>query len=348
VTLYVVGPGFGESQVLVLPDERVVVVDACPGTLPLLRELDLRAIDLLVVTHTDLDHVSGMPELLEAFTPRLTWRPPWEADLRVLAARAQADDDGRLLALRATLDLLGALEDTNICVVPGILQRWPFQAAPYVLTCLGPSTHDQVKARAAIEAVVVGLHDGAAKAPDRVRDFLSGAASSPGAARPNVLSLALSLSWGDARLLLCGDLENGDGSPYSGWRGILRVLEREHQLDLVRSVHAVKVAHHGSSGAWSEEAWALHAEGRRPFALVAPFLRGQRPLPTAAVLANLRSCAAQLGITKTTPTSARDALRGGWKNRPTARYGFGPVLTLTLDAHGRARLYAGREGRAYT
>lgn len=29
VTVYFLGPGFGESQVVVLPDDRVLVVDGC-------------------------------------------------------------------------------------------------------------------------------------------------------------------------------------------------------------------------------------------------------------------------------------------------------------------------------
>lgn len=56
LTVYLLGPGVGESLVLVMPDDRVVVVDSCERAgvnLPaqLLGKLGITQIDLLVLTH---------------------------------------------------------------------------------------------------------------------------------------------------------------------------------------------------------------------------------------------------------------------------------------------------------
>lgn len=64
VTVYFLGPGFGESQVVVLPDDRVLVVDGCSREgvnhpEAVLRALGRTRIDLLVLTHPDLDHLKG-------------------------------------------------------------------------------------------------------------------------------------------------------------------------------------------------------------------------------------------------------------------------------------------------
>ena len=58
VTVYFLGPGFGESQVVVLPDDRVLVVDGCSREgvnhpEAVLRALGRTRIDLLVLTHPE-------------------------------------------------------------------------------------------------------------------------------------------------------------------------------------------------------------------------------------------------------------------------------------------------------
>jgi beta-lactamase superfamily II metal-dependent hydrolase len=94
LSLYLLGPGVGESIVLVMPDDRVVVVDSCEraGTnIParLLTELQIKQIDLLIVTHPDLDHVKGLTELL-AFSPARVWRYPFALLREILATLVDA------------------------------------------------------------------------------------------------------------------------------------------------------------------------------------------------------------------------------------------------------------------
>ena len=69
LVVHLLGSGYGESQVVLFPgpERRCMVVDACMSkrggrnlTALLLRKLGWTAIDLLVVTHGDSDHITGM------------------------------------------------------------------------------------------------------------------------------------------------------------------------------------------------------------------------------------------------------------------------------------------------
>ena len=67
LTIYVIGPGYGESQVVALPDGRWMVVDCCRydgvhWTVELLRHLEVKDVDLFCLTHPDEDHYKGVPE----------------------------------------------------------------------------------------------------------------------------------------------------------------------------------------------------------------------------------------------------------------------------------------------
>ena len=114
LVLYVLGPGFGESQIVAFPDGRWMVVDGCVRAglnraglnlpLSLLEHLGCRAVDLLVVTHPDLDHIRGVPQLIERFPPERVWMYPAARSLRNLIVRwterAPAGRRHKLAALR--------------------------------------------------------------------------------------------------------------------------------------------------------------------------------------------------------------------------------------------------------
>jgi competence protein ComEC len=96
--------GQGDSTVALLPDGRVLLVDAggLPGSAfdvgervvrPALRAFGVRAINTLVLTHGDPDHIGGAPAVLRRLGPRVIWEgvpvPP-HAGLREIAAQASA------------------------------------------------------------------------------------------------------------------------------------------------------------------------------------------------------------------------------------------------------------------
>lgn len=154
LSLYVIGSGYGESSIVVLPRGGVIVVDTCMDgeahlTLGLLRALGISRIDLLLVTHSDLDHVRGLPALLDADELRVAevWRFPGAADVRTLASMwlRSHPSNKRLKELHAAMSRLDALASTNTCAEAcADLRPWRLtERAPVVVTCLAPSQHDQ-------------------------------------------------------------------------------------------------------------------------------------------------------------------------------------------------------------
>jgi Metallo-beta-lactamase superfamily len=167
LTLYVIGSGFGESSVIVLPMGGAsrapnIVVDTCMDgdahlTLGLLDELGISRIDLLLVTHSDLDHVRGLPALFDRVKIVEAWRFPGAADVRTLASKwlRGRSTDRRLKELATAMCRLDELADANSCAEACADTRsWsPAAHAPSV-TCLAPSQHDQRRSSRALDRLV--------------------------------------------------------------------------------------------------------------------------------------------------------------------------------------------------
>ncbi len=79
--VYLLGPGVGESQLVVFPDGRTMVIDGCALggvnlTAALLDHLGIGLVDAVVLTHPDLDHLRGVAEVVRRFKPRKIFRYP--------------------------------------------------------------------------------------------------------------------------------------------------------------------------------------------------------------------------------------------------------------------------------
>jgi hypothetical protein len=358
LSLFVLGSGFGESSVIVTPSGRVLVADVCVDgekhlTSALLDELGLDRIDLLVVTHADLDHVRGLPALLAGRNVGEAWRFPAAADVRVLAAKwlRGAKDDRRLVELHDAMKALDALAATNQCVYGGSdVRPWsPGGADPVRVECLAPSQHDQRRAGAQLDDLVTVDVRGVRLA-ENIERFFNRATRKLGAP-PNVLSLAASVSWdeADVRVVLGGDVERGDGTEWSGWRGILSTLTRRGQRDLVRGARAVKVAHHGSRGAHEDDAWDDHTrtQPEETWALVAPFWHGAVELPNPEPLRDLGARGVRLGLCEAS-RARRLALQAGWvEDVDVDEVCDGPVMVLRWGDDGACTPTRGRRAAAF-
>ena len=84
---------------------------------------------------------------------------------------------------------------------------------------------------------------------------------------PNLTSGALLVRWGDAAVLLGGDLLRGKKAS-SGWQ------RAAYQIDC--AVQVVNVAHHASEEAHDDAFWAKISPA---LAIVTPFMHGQAPYP---------------------------------------------------------------------
>jgi beta-lactamase superfamily II metal-dependent hydrolase len=346
LNLYLLGSGFGESQVVLLPDGRCLVADSCKEaganlTTSLLRRLQVRHIDLLVVTHFDLDHVRGLPELVQEFKPRQVWRPP-RTSLRELVSFwcRQDPTDARLQEVYEAFVILDELEQQGVVHQVGVRNRpWKPSGADYEVLCIAPASGDVAHSHLQLRQLVE--RQGEQPVLGRaLQEYLRGERALGD--RANLLSLALAVRWGERRILLGGDVENGRArEPYSGWKGILQHLEEDGLLEHVRSVDLVKVAHHGSEGAFHAAAWELHArETRDSTALVTPF--SSSALPPTAVLRRLLEHVGRLGLSADEGGAFGRAEAAGWGRQATpALPEPGCCLAVVLGPTGPAHLYAG-------
>jgi hypothetical protein len=276
LTLYLGGHGYGESQVVVTPDGHVIVVDTCAVghhvPLDLMHAFGLARLDMLVVTHADLDHCSGVPQLVEQFPPeRVMYFPPGSmAEVLARVLQHSPDANGKLGALRETLTTLDKLASTNLAYT-GNLNTEMRSFGDVTVRCIAPCGADV----SAVSRQISGMINWDGDAPTlaaRVSEFLAGPASNP-SERNNSLSLALTIAWKQFRIVLGGDVESRHEN--RGWAGILKELERDDRLHELKNPTVVKVAHHGSMGAFHSPTWDLHtADGHRPIALLTSYQRG--------------------------------------------------------------------------
>lgn len=362
LVIHVIGSGFGESQVIVLPSGHCVVVDCCMDgeknlTLDLLQELGIQRVNLLVVTHPDLDHMRGIPGLVRACPPREVWRFPFGGLRELVSGWCRLDpQDARMEEIDEAFRVLEELEAQNIAWEAGMRSAvWSPEPAVEV-RCLAPTSCDLRHVRDRLfELVQYGTSTGRKETADDeptlwsvVRDYLRGEGSLDD--RPNLLSLALAMRWRNRRLLLCGDVENGRAKEeHSGWKGILRQLAKDQLLACVEGVDFIKVAHHGSIGAFHRPAWDRH---RRPdqstIAAITPFDRGKQPLPRKEVLADIRSYAGQLGITADARGAFGAAEEAGWtREQAQALATPGPHLSVVFTDTGGGQLHTGARAGAF-
>lgn|GEM_PF-2074475 len=303
--IYVLGSGYGESQVVLFPgpERRCMVVDSCRKTrrgknltASLLRKLEVKKIDLLVLTHSDEDHIGGAPELIDDFNPDLLWHSDFVGTMRGLVAKWLRAKPGnkRYLELQSTIERIEWLaERDRTDLVHWNTRPWEHQPSGCIVQAVAPP-HSLSATRAFGLDNIVRLNETKNWIiPDEGQRTLNGP-QSPGD-HPNSLSIALSIQWLSHRILLCGDVETPQ------WKSVITKLRRGdgHRLDLLRELDVVKIAHHGSNDAFCDEAWRLHLENKQDGEVIVPVtpFNQKAKLPDDVTLENLRERYVRLAIT---------------------------------------------------
>jgi Metallo-beta-lactamase superfamily len=326
LTLFVLGPGVGECQVLLLPDGRTMVVDACMQgkrnlTVEILRALGVSQVDLLVITHPDKDHVRGAAEVIRGFRPGKVWTFPTHSSLRSLMARAKEMAQGLNRPVTDALTDLTELLTTVRRLPPAVREDVRGRRVSWSDPRCGYTVHPIAPANADESAEATWMLDQLAWEPpgprartdfvERIERFLDG--KSRAGDHPNHLSIALAIEYCDRRMLLAGDVEE-HADPDRGWKGILRELgdPSVRQSHLVDALTVIKVAHHGSKGAVHAPAWSRHVQNNAsPFAVIAPY--SPVPLPKQSGLRAIHGFGPKLAITETTPKARDAAKKAGWQ-----------------------------------
>lgn len=351
IVLYLLGSGYGESQIVLFPDGRTMVVDSCNLTVSCLKKLGIAKIDLLVLTHSDEDHLTGMPELLRGFALGEVWVYPHLVHSKNYVAwanRANQDPErGKILTeLAETFAEIDALrmEHDSVATVQWNTTPWPEDGNEFKVHPIAPADEDTTQ----FARFFAKLLERNAEGRFEVTPFGQKALNNEKKGDPpNRLSIALSIEWKGRRLLLSGDVEKGGGkNGQAGWDGVLSKLNKRNRLRLVTDVDVVKVAHHGSEGAFHDVAWKRHctrdARGSSTLALIAP--NSGHKLPHTATLQALRAYATELGVTSNAGGGVDRALSAGWTNS-SRQVGslddVNTVLAVVLHADGTTEVHAG-------
>lgn len=330
--VYLLGPGVGESVVVRFPDGKLLVVDSCRRegvnlTRALLQQLGATTIDLFVLTHPDADHIRGAAELVTHYQPKTIWRYPQAASLRDFFV-SWCRSLGRHEDLVQAIETLETHLRKTGRVFEGVygFRAWPpTPNGSYVVNALAPTPFDVERARKSFERLLTfkrGIGR-LTRAFERIAKGERAVGDSP-----NVLSMALSIQWGDHRLVLGGDVLCGVKHPSSGWKGIIALMDEEGRLSELRDLSVIKVPHHGSPGAFEVKAWQLHG---KPLALIAPYSPSE--LPHAKVLNDLRAHASMLGVSTVDAGTRAKAQAAGWSEAPAGAAGL-PCVSVELT-HGR-------------
>lgn len=355
MTLYVLGPGIGECQVLSLPDEKWLVVDCCcSGKSNLAKELlnhfGAKEIALLAITHSYVDHIQGIPDLLQSFKVRQVWQ--WaHAGTRddVLPRLCSLLPNNRRLRLLCSLQqAISSHEDANPnSVVDATTTTIPWSPSGSYSVCpLSPTPHEVHHYRKAIDALFEVRDTDTIVLNRKVNAFLGSSSRMP--LPGNGLSVALSIGWGSRRILLGGDVEVSADQD-RGWGGMLKYLKEEGRVHLLHNISVVKVAHHGSPGAFLPEAWKLHSSGGRvKVAVVTPHEGLREPLPRAKTLQDLSHHAERLAVTRQVK-GAGHPLRNGWKrSSPSCVVGASAAaVAVVIPDRGGLQLYLGKDARCF-
>jgi hypothetical protein len=306
VEVTVIGPGFGESVVLHVGGGEWMIVDSCTrghDVLPLryLEELGVDstvAVKRLVATHWDLDHVQGLGRVAErCASAKLVIPRSLEPQLvtRYITTDSQEDGDWEEVARehgiartrfrRSTLEFLQAfraLERSYAGPLTTVRNRIGHAGMPDVhVQALSPSDAVFEDHMQQIARLTWSTESGTTMPEHEIRRRLENRL------QRNGCSVALWVRIGDRRLLPGADLESST-DPRRGWRAVANLEDRD--TDAAAKASVLKVPHHGSQNARDRHLWEALVETDAT-AVVAPWYRGGRWLPTNADIEALRQLA---------------------------------------------------------
>ncbi|MBL8634392.1 MAG: MBL fold metallo-hydrolase [Myxococcales bacterium] len=279
ISLIVFGPGRGEAIVLVLPDGSIGVVDGCrepekndpvgrgDPVRELLATMGRRRLRFVCLTHPHADHYPGLGRLLQWHRPEKVFVTlPLTGDYKkVFLAYSAALEKGVPPAEKGGLERFYAQverfessggEINHMDERKLLLEENSLCGARLAIWSCGPAPAD---VKRTLNDLLGYAQAHATKAP-----------LPPETIDPNIASGALHVHWGDAGLLLTGDLLRGE-HPLSGWNKTESWL-----CPPGHPVQVINVAHHGSEGAHHDGLWA---KLQPKLAIVTPFQNAQNGQP---------------------------------------------------------------------
>jgi len=267
----VIGPGFGECIVVHSGDGQWLIVDSCrepdtksPVALHYLNALGVdpvHAVRWVVATHWHADHVGGLGEVFAACRSAQFFCAAALGEkefIHYLTRTGRVTKPDNAKDFRQVFDELVTRRGTPFWTLGGrvLFTRPPTRVQPeFRIEALSPSDKEYslFLDRIASDVRAKGVPYRAVVASD-----------------PNHLAIVLSLRWGNDALLLGADLLR-EATSDRGW------LAAVSQGQTLRAPPAdlVKIPHHGSAGAHSDEMWT-NLLARKPESVLTPYSRGKK------------------------------------------------------------------------
>ena len=317
ITLF--GPGYGECIVLHVGDGVWIVVDSCidaqgmPAAIPYLRGIGVdpaTGVALVVATHWHDDHIRGMARLVAACANARFCCAAALCREEFLAAVGTAEASSASRAgsgFREIRDVLTDLRSRALAPAYALAnQRLLFRNACEVWS-LSPADAVFQDFLTSIAALLPGTNQASTRVPS-----LS----------PNQVAVTIWIRTGDLAVLLGSDL------PRRGWIRILRSEERP-----AGTASVFKVPHHGGNDADEPDVWDRMLVSE-PLALLTPWRRGGRTLPTPGDVRRICSRTPQ-GYVTAARNSSRP-VRPGMVGRTLRESGV--TLRRVATASGAIRL----------
>ena len=304
--LTLLGPGYGESVVLHIGGGTWLVVDSCgradaPAALDYLRGLGVdpvQAVEFIVATHWHDDHIRGMARLVEVCErarfccASVLCREEFLAAVHALEGRhVGAFGSG----LREMHGAFSRLRETDARPTLALANRRIFANDSCQVWSLSPSD----------DAFLSFLREVGHSLPEAGR-----AETRIPSLSPNDVAVVLWIAVGDLAILLWSDLEQ------RGWLTVLQSDERP-----TGTASAFKVPHHGGESAHEPGVWERMLDPG-PVAVLTPWQRGGRVVPSRRDRQRILSCTSNAYVTATTDSSGQARRRSSSVERTIRETGI--------------------------
>lgn len=265
IELSLFGPGYGESALIHIGNDSWVIVDSClnaesqPAALDYLRGIGsnpANVVRLIVATHWHDDHIRGMGEIVELCHDASFCCAGALLKTEFLAAVGALESNPVTpngSGMRELYKAFSLLEQRNTRPVFAFANRRIFNRNGCEIWSLSPFDKEYAGFLLEIGSLIPKDYETKKRIPSLT---------------PNKVAVVLLIKVDETVLLLGSDLER------PGWLDILDATERPNWRASV-----FKVPHHGSDDAHEERVWSEMLLGE-PIALLAPWQRGGRELPT--------------------------------------------------------------------
>ena len=336
IEVSVFGPGYGEAIVLHVGEGTWILVDSCiepvserPAALDYLHGLDVdvqNAVKLIVATHWHDDHICGLGTVLdECKSAAISISSALVIEeflvLPVLYREPGVRRSSGLNEFIQVLRILDARKEQGV--------RF---GSPTLALADRLLFHDHIRlASESVEAKVFAASPSDASLLQAKLAFAEllpkeGPARRVASPTPNHASVVLWVQVGNHRILLGADLEKTT-DPKTGWSVIL-----SDSAVVSGKAGVFKVPHHGSENAHCEAVWSLLLLDE-PFAVVTPFRRGNKSLPTPMDLKRINCLTSRAYATarvKRRPQQwrrkvVRDFVKDATRDIRDAHFGWGHV-----------------------